>query len=250
MTGPSVISLFSGAGGIDYGLEAAGFETAVTLEMDRDCCETLRASRPQWAVIERSIFDVSTAEILELGRLKKGEVDLLVGGPPCQPFSKAGYWSRGDSLRLDDPRAHTLSAYMRVVQEALPRVFLLENVEGLTFAGKDEGMRLLHDQIQTINKRTRSNYKPHVQILSAAEYGVPQRRERVIMMAARDGAPFKFPAPAFRDPEEDVSKDLFRRTLPPFRTAWDATVRFHLSSSRRRRSSRVLSCSCRRATAR
>ena len=78
--------------------------------------------------------------------MKKGEVDLVCGGPPCQPFSKAGYWSRGDSLRLDDPRAHTLSAYMKVVEETLPNVFLLENVEGLAFAGKDEGLRLLKEQ--------------------------------------------------------------------------------------------------------
>ncbi len=141
---PKAISLFSGAGGIDYGLETAGFETAVAVERDHDCCETLRHNR-RWPVIERDIFEVPTAEILETGDLQREEVDLLVGGPPCQPFSKAGYWSRGDSLRLDDPRANTLSAYLRVLEETLPRAFLLENVEGLAFAGKDEGLRLLMD---------------------------------------------------------------------------------------------------------
>ena len=150
-----------------------------------------------------------------VGGLKTGAVDLVVGGPPCQPFSKAGYWSRGDSLRLDDPRAHTLSAYMRVVEETLPHVFLLENVEGLTFAGKDEGLRLLHDQLAAINKRTQSSYKPHVQIVSAAEYGVPQLRERVIMIAARDGSAFEFPRATHRAPEKEGN-------VPLFRTAWDA----------------------------
>jgi len=217
MSKPKVISLFSGAGGLDYGLEAAGLHTAVALEMDHDCCETLRKSRPRWAVIEKSIFDVPTDEILEVSRLKAGAVDLLVGGPPCQPFSKAGYWSRGDSLRLDDPRAHTLSAYMRIVKEALPRVFLLENVEGLAFAGKDEGLRLLKDQITDINKKTKSHYAPVIQVVSAAEYGVPQQRERVIMVAARDGSKFKFPAPTHRASEDDSSSKL-----PTFRTAWDA----------------------------
>jgi DNA (cytosine-5)-methyltransferase 1 len=221
MSRPKVISLFSGAGGLDYGLEAAGFDTAVALEMDHDCCETLRTNRPHWGVIEKSIFDVPTAEILERGRLKAGEVDLLVGGPPCQPFSKAGYWSRGDSLRLDDPRAHTLSAYMRVVEEVRPRVFLLENVEGLAFAGKDEGLRLLKDQIADINKKTKSNYTPQIQVVSAAEYGVPQLRERVIMVAARDGIPFKFPAPAYRSPD-GLAEDSIAAALPTFRTAWDA----------------------------
>jgi len=223
MSGPSVISLFSGAGGIDYGLEAAGFETAAALEIDKDCCATLRESRPNLHVIERSIFDVPTAEILEVGSLRAGDVDLLVGGPPCQPFSKAGYWSRGDSLRLDDPRAHTLSAYMRVVEEARPRVFLLENVEGLAFAGKDEGLRLLMEQIRGINRRTKSNYDPVVQILNAADFGVPQVRERVIMVASRNGRKFQFPEPLFRSPEEDGSSEpLLRRPLPTYRTAWDA----------------------------
>src|SRR5689334_12209313 len=86
---PKVISLFTGAGGIDYGLEAAGFETVVAIERDHDCCETLRHNRP-WPVIERDIFEAPTGEILEKSSLRIGEVDLLVGGPPCQPFSKAG----------------------------------------------------------------------------------------------------------------------------------------------------------------
>lgn len=217
MSKPKVISLFSGAGGLDYGLEAAGLHTAVALEMDHDCCETLRKSRPRWAVIEKSIFDVPTDEILEISRLKAGAVDLLVGGPPCQPFSKAGYWSRGDSLRLDDPRAHTLSAYMRIVKEALPRVFLLENVEGLAFAGKDEGLRLLKDQIADINRKTKSHYAPVIQVVSAAEYGVPQQRERVIMVAARDGSKFQFPEATHRASEDESSSKL-----PTYRTAWDA----------------------------
>lgn len=217
---PKVISLFSGAGGLDYGLEAAGFETAVALERDHDCCETLRYNR-NWEVLERDIFDAPTEEILERGGLRRGEVDLMVGGPPCQPFSKAGYWSRGDSLRLDDPRAHTLSAYMRVVEEALPHAFLIENVEGLAFAGKDEGLRLLKEQITAINKRTKSNYLPVMEIVSAVEYGVPQLRERVILVAARDGDKLRFPPQTHRSPDEPTT-DLFQQTLPTYRTAWDA----------------------------
>lgn len=219
-----VISLFSGAGGLDYGLEAAGFQTAVALEMDRDCCATLRASRPTWEVIERDLLDVPTEEILEVGRLRRGEVDLLVGGPPCQPFSKAGYWSKGDTLRLSDPRANTLSAYMRVVEEALPRAFLLENVGGLAFEGKDEGLRLLLERIAQINKKTASRYTPHIKVLNAADYGVPQLRERVILVASREGTEFRFPEARFAaDTTEETP--LLRGSLsklPPHRTAWDA----------------------------
>src|SRR5882757_3774886 len=104
MARPKVISLFTGAGGLDYGFEAAGFETAVAVEMDRACCETLRANR-KWSVIERDIFDVPSEEMLEQANLKKSEAALLIGGPPCQPFSKSSYWARGDAARLDDPRS-------------------------------------------------------------------------------------------------------------------------------------------------
>ncbi|HYO71324.1 MAG TPA: DNA cytosine methyltransferase, partial [Archangium sp.] len=211
--------LYTGAGGMDYGFEAAGFDTAVALELDHDCCETLRKSR-SWPVIERSIYDVPTEELLEVAGLKSGEPDLLIGGPPCQPFSKSGYWARGDSLRLDDPRADTLAAYMRVVQEALPRVFLLENVAGLAFSGKDEGLLLLLERIKRINRATKSNYKPYFQVLNAAAYGVPQLRERFVLVASRDGQPFSFPAPTHAEPSEEPG--LLDVGLPQYRTAWDA----------------------------
>jgi DNA (cytosine-5)-methyltransferase 1 len=217
---PRVISLFSGAGGIDYGLEAAGFHTAVALEMNHDCCATLARSRPRWRVIEDDIMNVSSEKLLDVAGLRAGEAELLVGGPPCQPFSKAGYWSRGDSLRLDDPRANTLSAYMRVVEDTLPAVFLLENVEGLAYQGKDEGLTFLLDRLAKINKRTKSRYSPVIAKLNFAQFGVPQLRERVLVIAARDGAAFQFPAPTHGEQPEGGMLPGFG--LQPFRTAWDA----------------------------
>lgn len=216
MSRPKVISLFSGAGGLDYGFEAAGFDTAVTVEIDRACCQTLRANR-DWPVIERDIFDVPSAEILETAGLKRGDASLLIGGPPCQPFSKSGYWVRGDAARLDDPRANTLGAYLRVLEDTLPQAFLLENVEGLAYRGKDEGLRLLLKVIAKINKRTKSNYKPTFQVLNAADLGVPQLRKRLIMVASRDGKPFTFPTPSTRDNQLSLFHDSSTR-----RTAWDA----------------------------
>jgi len=112
---PKVISLFSGAGGLDYGFEAAGFETAFTNDFDHDSCETVRLNR-KWPVVERSIFEVPTEEILEIAGAQVGEIDVLIGGPPCQPFSKSSYWVRGDAARLNDPRAATLDAYLRVLE--------------------------------------------------------------------------------------------------------------------------------------
>lgn len=218
---PTVLSLYTGAGGLDYGFEAAGFRTTVAVEMDAQCCETLRANRPRWAVIERDIHQVTPEDILDAGRLKRGEIDVLIGGPPCQPFSKSGYWARGDTLRLDDPRASTLEDYMRVVMEAQPRVFLLENVAGLAFDGKSEGLSYLLECIDRINRRTGSKYQPAYRLLRAADYGVPQIRERFFLVAARDGTDFTFPEPTHALQEEQSGQ----RRLPglePYRTAWDA----------------------------
>lgn len=212
---PSLISLYSGCGGMDYGFEAAGFESRVLLEFDHDCCETLRANRG-WSVLERDVFQTPTHMLLDAASLRQGEADLLIGGPPCQPFSKAGYWARGDSRRLDDPRAGTLNAYMRIVEEALPKAIVLENVSGLAFSGKDEGLHLLLDMIESINKRAGTEYKPFFRVLRAAEYGVPQLRERFILVAHREGREFTFPEPTHALPGEESL------LLEPASNCWDA----------------------------
>jgi DNA (cytosine-5)-methyltransferase 1 len=135
-----IISLYTGAGGLDLGFEAAGFEVACAVEMDDEAVQTLRSNR-DWAVIHRDIHDVPSREILAEGSLDVGEADVLIGGPPCQPFSKSGYWANGDTMRLDDPRAGTMAAYLRVLRDTLPKTFFLENVPGLAYRGKSEGPR-------------------------------------------------------------------------------------------------------------
>ncbi|HEY4186933.1 MAG TPA: DNA cytosine methyltransferase [Polyangia bacterium] len=217
---PRVVSLYSGAGGLDYGFEAAGFETVVALEIDHNCCETLRRNRP-WPVIERSVFEVPSEEILEVGGVRRGEIDVLVGGPPCQPFSKAGYWARGDARRLADPRSDTLGAYLRVVEDLRPQTFLLENVEGLSYSEKDEGLGLILNRIKDINRRTRSNYRPHFQVVRAAEFGVPQQRERFVLVASREGDAFSFPQ-GTHSAADPRNGQLSKPATEPFRTAWDA----------------------------
>jgi DNA (cytosine-5)-methyltransferase 1 len=219
MVRPRLISLYSGAGGLDYGFEAAGFQTAVCVEYDHDCAESLRRNR-QWPVIERSIFDVSTSEMLEAANSNRCDVDLVIGGPPCQPFSKSGYWARGDSKRLADPRAGTLGAFMRVIEEALPRVFVLENVEGLAYEGKNEGLEFVLSMIRAINRRAHTNYQSTFRVLCAADYGVPQLRYRLFLVGAREGQPFRFPPPTNAQPPEGPQGTLL--SLPPYRTAWDA----------------------------
>lgn len=213
------ISLFSGIGGLDFGFEEAGFETRVALEFNRHACATMRLNRP-WEIIEDDINKVASTDLLRRAGLKAGEPDVLIGGPPCQPFSKSSYWVRGNTLRLDDPRADTLTGYLRILRDTRPRAFLLENVYGLAYEGKDEGLRFLLDGINQINREKKTNYKISWQVINCAEYGVPQIRERVFLVGARDGRSFRFPEPKFGDPKK-IESDLFGG-VEPYRTAWDA----------------------------
>lgn len=216
------VSLYTGAGGLDLGLEAAGFETAVAVEMDRDCCETMRANR-RWPVLERNVHEVPSEELLEVAGLKVGDVDLLAGGPPCQPFSKSSYWVNGDSLRLNDPRANTLVAYLRVLRDLKPKAFLLENVHGLAYAGKDEGLRLLLEATRLINEQCGTNYQLSWRVLQAADYGVPQLRERVFVVGQRDGVILRFPPSQYFPGDREVQQSLLLKgVVEPYRNAWDA----------------------------
>ena len=212
-----LVSLYTGVGGLDYGFEAAGFETAVALEMDRDCCGSLRRNRP-WPVIHADIGDVTSDRILDDAGARPGEIDLLIGGPPCQPFSKSGYWATGDAKRLLDPRASTLGAYLRVLQETLPRAVLLENVEGLGYRRKSEGLDLIGETLRQINAEAGTRYRASVAVLNAADFGVPQLRRRLFVIAARDGSLFQFPKPTHVDPEQASADD----SRPRYTTAWDA----------------------------
>jgi len=212
------ISLYTGVGGLDYGFEAAGFETRVAVEMDASSCRAIRLNRP-WTVLEGDIHQIDTRKILRAAELKVGEADVLIGGPPCQPFSKSGYWVRGDALRLNDPRSTTIEAYLRVLQEAKPRAFLLENVSGLAYAGKDEGLTQILKGIEAINARKGTRYRPVVARLNAADYGVPQLRDRVFIVGSIDGAPFTFPTPTHGNASNFEARAT---TLSPYRTAWDA----------------------------
>ncbi|SMF80381.1 DNA cytosine methyltransferase [Pseudobacteriovorax antillogorgiicola] len=216
------ISLFSGVGGLDFGFEAAGFKTSVAVEMDKYCCQNMRENQG-WVVLEEAIENVSTEDLLKAADLKVGEADVLIGGPPCQPFSKMGYWSTGDSKRLSDPRANTLIEYLRVLEEAQPKAFLLENVQGMTFSNKDDGFKFLLDGIEEINQRAGTNYSSNFKVLNAAEYGVPQHRSRFFLIGCREGTEFSFPEITHKDQSKGENELLFEgKNLKPFNTAWDA----------------------------
>ena len=188
------MSLFSGAGGLDLGVEAAGYRTAAAVEINDDAADTMEKNFHSLAspVIRKSIMDVPTKELLRAAGLRGRErPDLLVGGPPCTPFSKSGFWLEWKRAGLD-PDASLLQAYTRVLAEARPRAFILENVYALTYqnkASRPAFQRLLREIDE-------AGYQFTWRVLNAADYGVPQLRPRLFVI----GTPKRTRPPVLPEP--------------------------------------------------
>ena len=176
----TAISLFSGAGGLDLGVEAAGYTTAAAVEINLDAADTMEKNFTGLVspVIRRSIIDVPTKELLRAAGLKGRErPELLVGGPPCTPFSKSGFWLEWKREGLD-PDASLLQAYTRVLAEAKPRAFILENVYALTYNNK--ASRPAFERL--LREIDEAGYHCTWRVLNAADYGVPQLRPRLFVV--------------------------------------------------------------------
>lgn len=190
----AAVSLFSGAGGLDLGVERAGFRTVAAVEWDEDAADSMEKNAPNHFPELREVLranlhplatggddGITTRDILKAGGLStRNRPDLLVGGPPCVAFSKSGFWLdwKRDGA---DPAASLLQAYTRVLAEAKPRSFILENVYALTFnnkASKPAFARLLRE----IND---AGYQFQWRVLNAADYGVPQARPRLFIVGSR-----------------------------------------------------------------
>jgi DNA (cytosine-5)-methyltransferase 1 len=215
----NVLSLFTGAGGLDLGLEAAGFEVAGCVERDLDCRETIDQNT-SWQLTKEGDAERHDPKRLlrELG-LKRGRITLLAGGAPCQPFSKSGQWVSGATGGMGDPRARTLHAYFRILEAALPRVMLLENVKGLVAkpregSTEEHALELLAGVLESINARHGTAYHPSILHVDAAAFGVPQQRERVFVVADRDGGSLQPPVP--------THGRAAPRGSPRATTTWDA----------------------------
>ena len=190
-TGLKVISLFTGAGGLDIGFETAGFSIAVAVEADPACCDTLRANRPLLPIINERIENLSVEDILGKASLRPLEAALVIGGPPCQSFSLAGL-RKG----LDDERGKLLFEYVRILRGTLPFGFVLENVKGLGNWDSGRALRLL---LEELSKPIEYNGRQYVytiaepQILNAVDYNVPQYRERIVIVGNRRNLRFSYP---------------------------------------------------------
>lgn len=195
--GPTVLSAFTGACGLDLGLEAAGFQTVGCVELDADASATVRANRPHWPMLEPSDIRLLAPGLRpETLGLKPGQLGALAAGPPCQPFSKAAQWSATGTLGLADQRGQCIGAFLEILRWFLPRVLLIENVPGFA-RGRTNVAPLIQEALTQVNAEAGTQYHLQMRIVNAADYGVPQCRRRVIMVALRDGAEFLWPKPVY-----------------------------------------------------
>lgn len=178
--GAPVISLFTGCGGMDIGIEQAGFTTVVQHESDEAACSTLMINRPKYfrhaALIQGDIRKTPTSMLLDAGDLRVGEAEIVCGGPPCQGFSTASSKAvRGEY----DTRNDLVFEFLRVVNESRPKFFIMENVPGFVSFNK-------HEYLKRFLARAFDCYYELVYgLVDACEYGVPQYRCRFICMGTR-----------------------------------------------------------------
>jgi DNA (cytosine-5)-methyltransferase 1 len=292
----SLISLFTGAGGLDLGLEQVGFETLVANEVGAHACETLRQNKilsclarhefDAWftaqmkqrcykgnssflgddlrarlqldlagraylqkaRIVERDVRELPSSEVLELAGAGKGEIDLIAGGPPCQPFSRAG---KREAVNTNTGRL--FKDFVRLVDEIRPRWFLFENVKGLTLtkapiahfncpnchktsllnfndweavqSGDRKSLSCYNCAAECtsivwqdkaggsldiiLNEFTKIGYRCRQKILNAADFGAPQQRERLLIVGSRDGELFEWPQATHSKPRVDAEATLF-----------------------------------------
>jgi DNA (cytosine-5)-methyltransferase 1 len=180
----TAIDLFCGAGGLSEGFRQAGYHVLAGNDFDSAAGETFAATHREAKFMGGPIQDLSAQDFLNASNLMRGELDVLIGGPPCQGFSVYNH-QRG----LHDERSSLYREYLRIVDGLRPRWVVIENVTGMTSAGGGEAV----DQI--IAGLRAQGYRISAQILKAEEYGVPQERRRLIFIGTRTSSPVQFPTP-------------------------------------------------------
>lgn len=176
---PKAIDLFSGCGGLTQGLRDAGFSVGAAVEIDSLAAETYAANHPEVSLFNIDIKEISAAQIMEACNLREGELDLLAGCPPCQGFSRIRLNNKMG--KMNDPRNRLIDDVFRLINEMKPKVIMLENVPNLSKYSR---------YIDFKEKIQKLGYDITEQILNVADFGVPQRRKRLVVLASRIGKDF------------------------------------------------------------
>lgn len=202
------IDLFSGAGGFTEGLKQAGYTALLANDSDEMACKTFSYNHPDVPLICRDISQLYLDEILDATGLSVGELNLVVGGPPCQGFSLAG------RRMADDPRNQLFLNFVRIVRGLQPEVFVFENVAGIQTTQKGQAVKAIINAFEDIG------YSCEYRVLNAANYGVPQKRLRFILVGSRSNEKIGFPPPTHGMIIDQPN--LFGESLQPYVTSWEA----------------------------
>ena len=195
----TAIDLFCGAGGLSEGFRQAGFHVLAGNDFDPFAAETFSASHSEAQFLPGPIQDITARDFLKAAGLRKGELDCLIGGPPCQAFSVYNH-QRG----MHDKRSGLFYEYLRIVKGLKPKWVVMENVTGITSAGDGQAVE------EILSGLAKLDYRVETRILRAEEYGVPQERRRIFFLGNRLGLPISWPEPTHGP------------GLLPFVTVWDA----------------------------
>jgi DNA (cytosine-5)-methyltransferase 1 len=199
----SVVSIYSGGGGLDLGFHKAGFKVIFSTDNWQPACDTLKVNFPKTEVVCDDIRNINFSEILIKNKLK--EIDCLIGGPPCPAYSKSRFYRKEKKRALDDENSFTLAEYFRAVEELKPKVFLFENVHGFVYKPHQAALEFLKKESE------RLGYKIYFNVVNTADYGVPQTRERFICIGIKKGLnDFKYPQPTHCNPEKMENDSLKR----------------------------------------
>jgi len=199
---PTAISLFAGAGGCSLGFQQAGYDVRFATDLDADAVESYRRNFAGTPCEVADIRELDPDSLLKRIGLGRGQLDILLGGPPCQGFSSAGLKSG------DDPRNSLLRHYVRLLEGVGPKWFVMENVEGLLTNGRGLHVR------DAVASFLEAGYSVNLEKIYAQGYGVPQRRKRVLIVGNRLGHDFAFP-----EPSTPFSGSIFRKGEVTFATA-------------------------------
>lgn len=208
---PIAVDLFAGAGGMTLGFEQAGFDVLASVEIDPIHCATHKFNFPFWHIFCKSVVDITGVEIRRNSSIGDREIDVVFGGPPCQGFSLMG------KRIFDDPRNSLIKNFIHLVIELQPKFFVLENVKGMTLGKHREFISVIINEFEQSGYKVRKDYK----VLNAAEYGVPQNRERLFLLGCRQDLELpNYPEPITRSAK--LKKAGLKNQLPLSPTVWDA----------------------------
>lgn len=202
----SAIDLFAGAGGLSIGFREAGFEMLAANDFDDAAAETFILNHPDTAFLPGPIQEIGATDFLDATGLGLGDLDVLIGGPPCQAFSVYNH-QRG----MHDERSGLFREYTRLVEGLMPRFVVMENVTGITSIEGGRAVEEIHSRLGNLG------YNVQAKILKAEQYGVPQERRRIFFIGVRDGLAIKWP-----EPTHGPATDLFTLHLRPLVTVADA----------------------------